>query len=83
MKEIKKVKPILVIKIPYNGYNAHKHEDQIEIIKKELAEDYYVIALCESKVNQVVFELYNTSITETDYEELKQIVLTSLAEIKV
>jgi hypothetical protein len=68
-------KPIFIIRIPASAPTDNLAE-QMDMISRRLHEDYYVIPIRDSSVEQVGFECYNAENAESkDIEEIKQMVL--------
>ena len=67
-------KPIFVIRFPYMEMDDEQFIRNYEGISKQL-NDYHVLALKDSFVQNVTFECFNAPHTEMEFEELKHRVL--------
>ena len=67
-------KPIFVIRFPYMEMDDEQFIRNYEGISKQL-NDYHVLALKDSFVQNVTFECFNAPHTEIEFEELKRRVL--------
>lgn len=71
-------KPIFIIRHPHymlDGYNSMR--DKYTEIQKNLY-DYHVLLVADDTIERLEFEYYNSSHTEIEFEELKNIVLSKL-----
>ena len=64
-------KPIFVIRFPYMEMDDKQFIRNYEAIVKQL-NDYHVLALKDSFVQNVTFECFNAPHTEIEFEELKR-----------
>lgn len=67
-------KPIFIIRFPYMEMDDEQFMRNYETIGKQL-NDYHVLALKDSFVQNVTFECFNAPHTEMEFEELKRHVL--------
>lgn len=71
-------KPIFIMRFPYNIVMSEEHFlKNYEAISKRL-DDYHVLAMKDSFVQEVTFECFNAPHTEMEFQELKKRVLDIL-----
>lgn len=67
-------KPIFIIRFPYMEMDDEQFMRNYKAIGNQL-NDYHVLALKDSFVQNVTFECFNAPHTEMEFEELKRHVL--------
>ena len=70
-------KPIFIMRVPDNNMDRDSFLKNYEHISKQL-NDYHVLAMMDSFIENITFECFNAPHTEMEFEELKHRVLELL-----